>query len=92
MDYIDLALLCSVIGAETRLVSLPQPIKWKTNSNHDLVASFSRALRGLRVLSLDSHWLTVFSFLLIATLIRKALNNTSLEGYKVDMSQTSYLT
>ena len=79
-------------GAETRLVSLPQPIKWKTNSNHDLVASFSCALRGLRVPSLDSHWLTVFSFLLIATLIRKALNNTSLEGYKVDMSQTPYLT
>ena len=53
-DCIGLLLLRSVIGSENSLHS--QPIEWRNETNHDLVARVSRALGSLLVLTLSSHW------------------------------------
>ena len=53
-DCIGLLLLRSVIGSENSLHS--QPIEWRNETNHDLVARVSRALGSFLVLTLSSHW------------------------------------
>ena len=57
-DCIGFALLRSVIGPKNSCLSLSQPIKCKTNINHDMVARvFPRCRQFTRFFPLSLHWL-----------------------------------
>ena len=55
-----------------RLPLLPQPIRFKTKTNRDMVTAFSRVLGSLLLFTLSSHWLLkyfpVFWLVVVATL------------------------
>lgn len=67
-DWIDFALVCSLIGPETRATLSTMPVRCKINTNHDLFARVFPLFRRFSCFTSSSHWVFRVFFVLLISL------------------------
>ena len=67
-DWIDFALVCSLIGPETRATLSTMPVRCKINNNHDLLARVFPLFRRFSCFTSSSHWVFRVFFVLLISL------------------------